>query len=390
MTMLKIFEYPSLTGVLLIVVLFTSVSSHAEQKKQQADYLNIAALLIKDGHFERAEIALNQVDITQETLDKAQYYTLLGLIQLNKKDYLSAKDSIVQAINAGQQEKYIYVYLAQAAYGMKDYQTTVAAIEKSAEEGEKIKDFYNMRAQSHWLLGNKTLAWQAIEQGLQRFIDEPSLLKQKVFYLIELKLFQDAVQVGELYLDVANITAKDYIAFGSALRRSGALDKAIILLEKAKMKYPASEHAIVELAHAYIDQGNLLAAADLFLQATAIDQKYVAEAAELSRRAAKYHRALSLNAQINDQKKKLKQRLAILIENQDYELSASMGSALYRVGLLAEEDIRYALAYSYFKAGKYPQAKEHLSQLKRSDLFRKSTELRKTMKTCETARWACY
>ena len=66
-----------------------------------------------------------------------------------------------------------------------------------------------------------------------------------------------------------------------------------------------------------------------------------------------------------------------------------MEPALRRAGLFEDEDIRYALAYAWFKAGDYDKSEDHLTALRRSDLFRKATELRKIMQDCADERWRC-
>jgi len=66
-----------------------------------------------------------------------------------------------------------------------------------------------------------------------------------------------------------------------------------------------------------------------------------------------------------------------------------MYNDLTRVGLLEDQDIRYALAYAYFKSGDFDRAEEQLGQLERADLFRKATELRRVMTQCADQPWLC-
>ena len=119
------------------------------------------------------------------------------------------------------------------------------------------------------------------------------------------------------------------------------------------------------------------------------DPQLISEAAELYRRAGRTSRALMLNGQIRDQSVKLKQRLAILLELQRFEQAASMDEDLVRIGLLEDEDIRYALAYAVFKTGDFDGAEFHLQKLSRPDLFRKAAELRRAMADCSEEPWQC-
>ena len=143
------------------------------------------------------------------------------------------------------------------------------------------------------------------------------------------------------------------------------------------------------LSRVYLDQGNPLAAADVMRTTAIHDPELASDAAELYKRAGWLIQALSLNASVIDQAKKLKQRLAIFLEMSRFEQAAGMENDLARVGLLADEDIRYGLAYALFKSGDFEGAERHLQQLSRTDLFRRATELRRAMEECAESPWMC-
>ena len=62
---------------------------------------------------------------------------------------------------------------------------------------------------------------------------------------------------------------------------------------------------------------------------------------------------------------------------------------LRRVGLMEDEDLRYALAYALFKTGDFDGAERHLAALTRPDLFRKAAELRSAIQDCAEDSWKC-
>ncbi|NNK38050.1 MAG: hypothetical protein HKP03_06185, partial [Xanthomonadales bacterium] len=123
--------------------------------------------------------------------------------------------------------------------------------------------------------------------------------------------------------------------------------------------------------------------------AALIDPTLLAEAAELYRRSGQAYRALSLNGQLADQPEKFRQRLALYLQLRYFEQAAAMETPLYRVGLLEEEDLRYAIAYALFKSGEFDRAEVHLAELTRPDLFRKAAELRRAIQDCEEDSWKC-
>lgn len=95
------------------------------------------------------------------------------------------------------------------------------------------------------------------------------------------------------------------------------------------------------------------------------------------------------NSAILDQKMKLKQRLSILLVLKQYEQAASMEGSLYRVGLLEDENIRYALVYAQFSSGHFQQATKRLDYLKEPELFGRGIELRRLMEVCKDESWKC-
>jgi hypothetical protein len=66
-----------------------------------------------------------------------------------------------------------------------------------------------------------------------------------------------------------------------------------------------------------------------------------------------------------------------------------MDRDLRRNGLLQDESIRYALAYAHFRTGSFERVDKLLSGISDPDLFRKATELRRSMEECGEQQWQC-
>ncbi|MDZ7829416.1 MAG: hypothetical protein U5K33_07990 [Halofilum sp. (in: g-proteobacteria)] len=213
-----------------------------------------------------------------------------------------------------------------------------------------------------------------------------------MFYLIALGFHRQAAEMGARYLDVAEATAEDYVAIGSALRRSGRCRLALEVLERARLGYPRDRAIGLELAHVYLDQERFGIAADLFAQVAAYHPDVTPEAAELQRRAGRLH------AGADAERRHCRPAEEVPPAAGDpHDRHAALGhgeeppctSVLSRHGLLEDEDTRYALAYALFKAGDFAAAEQQLAGLSGGELFRKATELRKAMQNCRDARWKC-
>lgn len=357
---------------------------------EDVDRLSLAALLIGDGNYQRAQSVLGGIDPDHEDVDATRYHTLDGLVALNLDELPRAVSAFRAAVDAGQDEPVVWLYLAQAHFGQQQYAETLASLDRAGAQATDIPSVYVMRAQAHWELDEHEAAWQVLAAGRTRFPDRAGdFARRQVFFLVERGLYQEAVEQGRRFLDNAVAAPQDALAIGNALRESGQYEQALHILEAARLQAPGNVNLAKLLAHTYLARDQLLPAADVLRDAAVYDPALLPEAAELYRRAGWPIEALTLNAQVIDQHKKLKQRMAIFIELNRFDQAASMQDALYRVGLLEDEDIRYALAYALFKTGAYEAAESHLTRLTRTDLFRKATELRRAMEQCADEPWLC-
>ncbi|MFZ1851644.1 MAG: CDC27 family protein [Nitrosomonas sp.] len=361
----------------------------AADKKDAVDHIELAAVMLKDGHHDRALLALQSVDLDNKKTDLARFYTLQGLAYMGLNDIQASKDSLELAIKHGQKDQAIFVYLAKSYFGLKEYQKTINTIQKAGNEANKDAALLSMKAESFWHLQDINAAINALNEGERIFPADFRFQKRKVFYFVELGLYQEAVQLGRDFLKRSKASATDYIALGNALRLSKEYTEAINILEVARLQFPDDEMVAKLLAHAYLDQGKFNSAAFILEQAALLNPSLQAEAAELYRRAGRFHKALTLNESISDQKVKLKQRLSLLLALKRFENAANMESSLYRTGLLEDQDVRYALAYALFSSRRFSQAAKHLDYLTSAELFRKGTELRRLMEICKDEPWQC-
>ncbi|UJP06404.1 MAG: hypothetical protein LZF61_05400 [Nitrosomonas sp.] len=378
-----------LVYVAIVLSCYTQAVQAVGNKAAAADFIELAAVMLKDGHHDRALLALQSVDLGSNKTDLARFYTLQGLAYLGLNDPEAAKDSLQQAVSNGQRDRSIFIYLAQAHFGLKDYRNTVNAIDKAGDLVNKDAALIGLKAESHWYLNQPEAAINALNEGQRAFPSDFRFLKRKVFYLVELGLYQEAVRLGRAYLMRSKASAADYAAFGNALRLSREFQEAVNILEIARLQYPDDELIAKLLAHTYLDQGLLNAAAFILEQAALRNPVLQTEAAEIYRRAGRLHKALTLNESIIDQKIKLKQRLSILLALKQYERAANMESSLYRTGLLEDQSVRYALAYALFSTRRFTEVNKHLDHLKDAELFRKATELRRLMDACKNEPWQC-
>ncbi len=375
--------------LIILTALQLTVFAAEKSKSDEVDHVALAALLMKDGHYARAAETLNEADTTQEDFDFVLYYTIKGLIFTKQQLYTVANEQFYKAIESGQSEPTIYLYIAQNNFKLHDYQGTIDALDKAGAVAETKPQLMALRAECHWRLEQQSEALETLAKTIKKYPDYYAVYKQRFNYYVELELYQSALEDAGIYLANEKPNVKTYLSFVGALRKSGATTKATILAEEGNVKFLDNAEITVMLAHLYLDQDMIQAAANLFDEASIEDSKYTKEASEMMRRAHEFTLALYKNAQLNDTKEKYKQRVAIYLEFGEYERVVATDSALERSGLLEDENIRYALAYSYYMTGSFDKSEEQLKELTRPDLFEKATELRKKMEKCQNNAWEC-
>lgn len=376
-------------ALLLCLVLVPAPIAAQDAPDSEVDYVELAAVLTRDGAYARAEAALANIDPAAEGLDLVRYHTVRGTLALEQQRLDLAAQAFADAIAAGQDDPLIHLYRAQALFGLERYDEAVAALDTAGDAVAGISGAWNMRAHALWMQKRHQQALATLSQAAARFPANTQFQRRQVFYLIELGLYQEAADLGRDYLSRSEGKAEDYVAIGTALRQTRSYDEALQFLETAAMRFPDDRLVPKALAQVYLGRGEVLAAAEILARLALREPALNAEAAELFRRAGHHARALALNARVTDPARKLKQRIGLLVEARDYAQVASMEEALYRAGLLEDEDVRYALAYAQFVGGDFAAAERHLQVLKRPELFRKATELRRIMQECGDNRWSC-
>lgn len=371
---------------MVIAVAALDATAWGGRDGDQVDSLGLAAVLIRDGHLDRAAGVLADVDTTDEALDRAQYHALLTIVWLKRGGYERAVHHAKAAVSAGKEGGEIRLLLGQAHFGLGQHAEALAAFDAAGEAGRTQPGIFLLRAQCLWRLGRKDRAWAVLGRGLARFPGHAELRRQRVLLLVDLGLYQQAISVGARYLARAGAGAGDHVAIAEMFRRSGEHRRSVALLERARLRFPDDERVARALARAHLDAGNAYAAAGLLFCASLSNPALAVEAAEVYRRAGKLLRALHLNARVRDQKAKVRQRLGLLIDLERFEEAATLEPRLRRLGLLADEKLAYALAYALFRAGRLDRCEAHLRGITDPKLFQSALRLREAIAAAKERR----
>lgn len=382
-----------LTAVAILIFLFSNgISASTSEKgndEEKIDFVAMAVRLCSDGHYQRALKVLDQIDISDESLDLITYYTIRGMAEARSGNYQAAVDAFRESITHGQTDPGIYVYLANLYFKLNRYEEAVKAVNHAG--GRLVSDprLLLLKAESYWRLNRHPETFNTLDVALEIFPDRPVFERQKFYYFLQMNLYSSAIKAAERFLSKGNPSVDDYIAVANALMSSNQIDNAIIFLNKARLIYPDNQRVYVALANLYFKQHHYLTGAMLFERLSISDPSYAGDAAELYRRSQQYFHALYLNSKVPDQKAKIRQKLAILLDMKAFERIAAMKLVLSRTGLLDDDSIRYAYAYALFYTGDYETAEKYLKKINRREIFQKATGLREMIEKCKREPGKC-
>ena len=246
-----------------------------------------------------------------------------------------------------------------------------------------------MQATSLWRLSQYEKAFDSFHVGLANYPDDVGLRLQLMEYYLDLGLIQHASAAAEQVLTSDLFKERDALIIAHAYAGQDRFQDLAPLMEQALLRQPNSLDMHLALAKTDHRLDKSFVAAGLFEQASYFAEEHIATAAELYRLGGQLGKALTLNGQISDQKVKLQQRLAIYLDQEDFEKALAMKSALERHDLLEKDEVKYALAYAQFKAGRFEAAMKGLAHLESSDQMEKANHMRKMILSCTSGDSPC-
>lgn len=414
---------------LFLTLLLSSQVIAKKDDTASVDHVTLATLMIYDGKYKVAHEELDAVDRNSSTFDAAKYYTVLGVLYSKEgktKDAIAAYKKAIEATKAKEfkdtkvqkKEKYLFsigshkkekstqpelsfkkkqqekleqlhMYLASEYYKIKDCKNTIKSLDSAGEKGKSRAELFTLRAECYYKIKEYDNAIKALNSGIELFPEHMALLKQKFYYLAALGLYQSAIKTAKEYMQKVNSGPKEYIALAQMLLEANQIDSAIKILEDAKLKFPKNAKISFLLAHVYLKKDMKYTTANLFEESSYFDKKYLKDAVEMNRRAGQTMHALYLNTHNIDKVEKLKQKIALYLDAHEFRKIIGLKKALLRYKMLDDDNLRYALAYSYYMAGDYKNAEKELKHISDSKLFDKAMIIRKNIEKCTNNSLEC-
>lgn len=394
--------------IALLLTLLWSGSAQADKPDtgdpDQVDHLALAALLVSDGHLDRALSELDQVDLEKvaDTFDHRRYWTLTAVIHIRKSEttdkgtpaWAEAATALERALDtapskAVAERPSLAALLARCRAELAEWPAVLVALARVLpDEWAETPTLALLRARALIETGDREAAYKELRQHLAAHPEASAARRMLVFLLVDLGLYRAAAQEGEAWAQSGAASIEDQLAIAESLRHGRAFDEGLTLVERLRLQYPA--HVMVAKAHARMlaDHGRPLAGAELLARAASADPSLTLDAAELYRRAGRPLRALELNARVLEQPAKMRQRLGILMDLERYEEVVAMAERLTRLEL-DRDDLAYAVAYAAFMTGRFALAERWLVRVTSPALFERAGTLRATMARCRDGLARC-
>lgn len=369
---------------LFLILSFFVGNSFAQE---DIDYLKLSQILIKDGHYNRAEKTLDKLN-EKEVENLALFYSLQGMLFLHKDQYEKSLKKFNKSLAQGLKEKEIYLYMAESYLKLGQLSEAQSTLEKLGLEDKQKLPYHLVKAEIFWLQGARQETWQILISAQSKGLSLNVINKKKFYYLIKEGLYQSAFSIAFVMIENQDLFL-DVLAMASQLRVHKQYKLSLKLLQHLKILRPGHETVALEMAQNYLALKNPFSAALILEQAAHINPSLAYEAVEILRQVGKNYRARFLSLLITDPSLRLKQQLALYLAEDDYFSLTFMVPQLQRYKMLEDQKIRYAVAYSFFKTGHFKKSANYLSTIDQDGLFEKSIELKKEIINCQQEKWAC-
>lgn len=360
------------------------------KKKAKEDPLALARVLMLDGLPSRALAVLAAVDPAQDPeLDQKELYRLRGLAEHELKLFRPAIESLNKAIGLGESSAATWYALASAQFGADDFPAVLTTLSRAPKAIYDNPGAFRIEAYAHYRQADRHRAFEAADRGFLRFPTHLELERLRVLLLLELGLAQEGLLAARHLFTQPGLEPEDFIALSAALSAARERAAAARILEGGLLRFPEAKALREQLAKVYYEDQRPFLAAQVMHPLAFEDDEAALLTAELYAKAGKFDEALRLNGRVMDQKKKVRQRLAILVEAQRFPEVASLYGKAARLGLLEDEKQLYALAYAHFVSGDAERTERLLSQVSDPELFEKAVALRTALSACRTDVWKC-
>lgn len=291
-----------------------------------------------------------------------------GLAALEAQKPADAASAFAEALELSDAPE-LHLYLAHAYLGLERHADALEEVQKAKALSATQIAQPLIEARARRALGDRAGAYDVLLSASKDFEGEPRPLIELVALAHDAKLDGAARRHTDdllgLELERDTVLALFHLLYQDR--------KALPLLERLAARLPADAEVRSHLAHAYASAGHAFAAGRLFEDAVRLGGPFAWEAANQYALAERYGRALRMNAGVDDETRRRRQRIEILFAQRRYGRVVALERG--------DEDAggRYRLAYAHYALGQFARATALARSLAETPYADPAASLLKTM-----------
>jgi len=337
--------------------------------------------MIKDGKLDEAAVLLDGLEGDDYVLE-----SLRGLLEMKRGKLEKAIVHFKKVLKLKPNQTAVWLYLGQAYFEAQQYQHSVDSLRNGKSAGESFPSYFRLLAKAELAAGLTEDGYQTLLDGTARFPYASALRLDRALFLIEAGLYTAALEAAEGYLATRSTDANGHAVMAEALRSAGRPLKAAAVLENALLHDPGNTDLLARLGLCYSAAQKTLAAARSFYRAAALSGRFHFETAEQFRLAGKTRRALLHNSAVADEKKRLRQRLTILLAGERFDRASALHESIDKANAW-DDNTRFLLAHAHVQTGSLQQAKTLYAEIEDTALRKSAAKMMETIASMENARF---
>lgn len=357
---------------------------------QEISYLDLASFFIKDKNYSRAKLALEKAEADIESYSKTRFELLLGLYYLRENEMSLAQTHLYKALDGENEAPLAALYLSEWFLKEKSFKQAKEWNLKVQLDKLAVPEAFVLRAQILWECNELDEAFTALNQGEKLFPKSWRWAQIKIKFLLAKGLFQAAWDLTKKHLEKTEYMPNEAIKWSYLFNDYKQEEVSTKILEISLLFHPLDEGLLKAIGHQKLLQKKLLTAAYFFQTLSYLNADFVDPTIGLLRNIDRSLQAENLHYNSLKMEEKFKNKLALLLDNEDYERVVSLDQDIAALNLKKNDEVTYALAYSQFMVGDWKNSKLKLQTLKNKKFIKKATKLLSMISRCRQNPGECY
>ncbi|MBY0315141.1 MAG: tetratricopeptide repeat protein [Bdellovibrionales bacterium] len=367
-------------SLLLFIIFNSSLAEVKDPMYDELEGLDLIEALVRDN-----KLTLAEEEFQKKHPKSARSYYLKGRLRYAQEKWVDATGEFTSAANFESDPELknsISIFHAMSLSHRQMWKECRDQFSKVERRRMNLESQVLARASCEKNSGDFSQAWKTLAWA-QRQWNSFSVKNEEIQLLLDLKLVHQAQSAAFEWFRVHAGLASQYQNIAEVFFQRGESESALELLELGRLAHPLNVDLNLALAQFYFQKNNYGASAEGFVYASLSDNKYSFHAAETYRQMHLFQRSQFWNQFIVDPKEKLRQTMALYIDQAQYPKISTLENIIMRSELHKDDELRYALAYSMALNGEVDVPLKYLASIQKPELLEKSSLLRKALLDCK-------